>query len=151
DVLPMKGFYPLIYEPRDLAQAKPYLLASGEVHRPAGMVDVGWPAFLGNFPAGATEQRPRLALAKWLTSPDNPLTARVYVNRLWQQHFGRGLVATSGDFGVKGAAPTHPELLDWLAIVLIQTGSTKHMHRLIVTSATYRQSSHLNGDSARRD
>lgn len=82
----------------------------------------------------------RLALAKWLTEPGNPLTTRVMVNRIWQYHFGRGLVATSSDFGRLGTPPTHPELLDWLARQFVQDGwSIKKMHRLIMTSATYRQ------------
>ena len=83
----------------------------------------------------------RAALAKWLTDPDNPLTARVIVNRLWQYHFGRGIVATSSDFGVRGEPPSHPELLDWLASELVAGGwRLKPLHRLMVTSATYRQS-----------
>src|SRR5262249_6390222 len=82
-----------------------------------------------------------LSLAKWVASPDNPLTARVIVNRLWQHHFGRGLVATPSDFGRRGERPTHPELLDFLAAELVQSGwSLKHMHRLLLTSATYQQS-----------
>ena len=84
----------------------------------------------------------RTALARWITSPDNPLTARVIVNRVWQQHFGRGLVATTSDFGHLGTPPSHPQLLDWLARKLINDGwSLKKLHRLILTSATYRQSS----------
>ena len=84
----------------------------------------------------------RSALADWLVRPDHPLTARVIVNRLWQHHLGRGLVATSSDFGVMGEEPSHPELLDWLATELVAQGfSLKAMHRLIVTSATYRQAS----------
>jgi hypothetical protein len=83
----------------------------------------------------------RLTLARWLTRPDNPLTARVIVNRLWQHHFGRGIVATPSDFGVRGEAPTHPELLDWLANELVAQGwRLKPLHRLMVTSAAYRQS-----------
>src|SRR6185369_8253660 len=82
----------------------------------------------------------RLALANWIASPANPLTARVLVNRLWQMHFGEGLVATPNDFGLAGARPTHPELLDWLAHEFTAGGgSLKKLHRLIVTSATYRQ------------
>ena len=92
--------------------------------------------------APTEEQQRRLALAHWIASPDNPLTARVIVNRLWQHHFAEGLVSTPSDFGVNGARPTHPELLDWLAAELVSHGwSLKHMHRLIVTSATYRQRS----------
>jgi hypothetical protein len=84
----------------------------------------------------------RRALADWLIRPGHPLTARVVVNRLWQHHFGRGLVATPSDFGTMGAEPTHPELLDWLATELVARGwSLKAMHRLMVTSACYRQSS----------
>ncbi len=84
----------------------------------------------------------RLELARWLTNPQNPLTARVMVNRIWHWHFGRGIVATNADFGTQGAAPTHPELLDWLAAEFSASGwSVKAMHRLIMTSATYRQGS----------
>jgi mono/diheme cytochrome c family protein len=82
----------------------------------------------------------RAALARWIASPDNPLTARVMVNRLWQWHFGRGLVASTSDFGVLGEPPTHPELLDWLAAEFVASGwSVKHLTRLIVTSAAYRR------------
>jgi len=90
----------------------------------------------------ANERERRVALAEWIMSEDNPLTARVMVNRLWHYHFGRGLVETPSDFGLNGARPTHPELLDWLASEFVARGwSIKAMHRLIVTSATYRQSS----------
>ena len=86
----------------------------------------------------------RLDLARWIVSPENPLTARVTVNRYWQTIFGRGLVSTPGDFGLQGAQPTHPDLLDWLAVEFIESGwNVKHMHRLLVTSRTYRQSSHV--------
>ncbi|MDR3637401.1 MAG: DUF1549 and DUF1553 domain-containing protein [Isosphaeraceae bacterium] len=95
------------------------------------------------FPASASGTTGRRkALADWLTGPDHPLTARVIVNRLWQNHFGRGIVATPSDFGAQGSESTHPELLDWLATELVARGwSLKAMHRLMVTSATYRQSS----------
>ena len=84
----------------------------------------------------------RLKLANWIASADNPWTARVIVNRVWQQHFGTGLVATPNDFGYSGVRPTHPELLDWLAVEFMQRGwSIKELHRMIVTSATYRQKS----------
>ena len=84
----------------------------------------------------------RLAFARWLTRPDHPLTARVMVNRIWLNHFGRGIVVTPSNFGLTGAEPTHPELLDWLATEFVRDGwSIKAMHRLIMTSAAYRQSS----------
>ncbi len=92
------------------------------------------------FPATSTGRR--TALAHWLTDPANPLPARVAVNHLWNRHFGRPLVPTVFDFGRKGTPPTHPELLDWLAVELVESGwSMKHLHRLIVTSHTYRMSS----------
>jgi hypothetical protein len=91
-------------------------------------------------------------LAKILTDPNNPLTARVMVNRLWHYHFGRGLVGTPSDFGVKGDAPTHPALLDWLASEFIRQGwSIKAMHRLILTSNTYRQASRFHPAAAKVD
>ncbi|MEI6163881.1 MAG: PSD1 and planctomycete cytochrome C domain-containing protein [Planctomycetota bacterium] len=108
------------------------------------------PGFVSVFtPEPAAIQSPRdnttgrrLALATWMTSADNPWTARVIVNRIWQQHFGTGLVATPNDFGHSGARPTHPEILDALAVQFMQRGwSIKELHRLIVTSTTYRQSS----------
>ena len=89
----------------------------------------------------------RLAFAHWLTGPDNPLTARVIANRVWMHHFGRGLVSTPADFGRLGSLPTHPELLDWLAAELRDSGwSLKHLHRLIMLSTAYRQSSRREPD-----
>lgn len=93
-------------------------------------------------PASTNTTGRRLTLAAWIASPGNPLTARVYVNRAWQAFFGRGLVATANDFGLAGARPTHPELLDWLAGEFLRGGwSTKRLHRLLVTSAAYRRAS----------
>jgi hypothetical protein len=94
----------------------------------------------------------RLGLARWLFDADNPLTARVFVNRLWQMHFGRGIVETSEDFGAQGAIPTHPELLDWLAVTFLESGwDVKALHRKIVLSSTYRQSSVLSDEALVRD
>lgn len=94
------------------------------------------------FTTPPPEFQTRLDLARWLVSPENPLTPRVTVNRIWMHYFGRGLVETDEDFGTQGTPPTHPELLDWLARTFVERGwSAKAMHRLIVTSATYRQSS----------
>jgi hypothetical protein len=94
------------------------------------------------------EQHRRLTFADWVASPDNPLTARVIVNRLWQFHFGTGIVATPSDFGKNGVPPTHPKLLDWLASELVDSGwSLKHVHRLILLSQTWQQDSHPNDES----
>lgn len=124
------------------------LLNRGDVKQPKDEVAPGAPTYLTNHPGGFTlgvahaEGDRRAALAKWLSSPDNPLTWRSMVNRVWQYHFGRGLVETPNDFGRMGALPTHPELLDWLAVEFRDGGgSLKKLHKLIVTSATYRQSS----------
>jgi hypothetical protein len=152
EVLPMKGFYPPPFVPALLKSARPHLLVRGEVKRRGPVVDVGWPAVFGPVPKGLTNKTPRRALADWLTSDRNPLTARVWVNRLWHYHFGRGLVSTPGDFGRKGAPPTHPELLDWLAAEFMHSGwSTKHIHRLIVRSSTYRQAARGHTANARLD
>ncbi len=116
------------------------------------------PAALASFGAkmeldpGTPEQQRRLALANWIADPQHPLTARVLVNRLWHYHFGTGLVDTPSDFGLNGGRPTHPELLDWLASEFIARGwSIKQMQRLILTSATYRQSSAPNPQAAAVD
>ncbi len=99
------------------------------------------PAEVARVPSASDSTGRRTALARWLTRPDHPLTTRVMANRLWQYHFGRGLVATSSDFGRLGERPSHPELLDWLASEFVAHGwSLKQMHRMIMTSAAYRQS-----------
>ena len=100
----------------------------------------------------APEAERRAKLAEWIASPENPLTARVMVNRIWQFHFGRGLVDTPSDFGEGGIPPTHPQLLDWLAEEFVQSGwSMKHIHRLILQSATYQQSSRPNAAAIQAD
>ncbi len=122
----------------------------GEFLKPADPVEPGVPAVLHPLASGAA--RNRLMLARWLVAPENPLVGRVRMNQLWQAYFGRGLVATPEDFGTQGARPTHPELLDWLATEFIRQGwRTKAMHRLIVTSAAYRQSSRATPAQLARD
>ncbi len=122
----------------------------GEPDQLGDEVPRGFLKILGGGPlANGTVGSGRLELAHWLTRPDNPLTARVMVNRIWQYHFGRGLVKTPNDFGVRGLPPTHPELLDHLATQFIQSGwSVKAMHRQIMSSATYQQSSGSRHDFA---
>jgi hypothetical protein len=123
----------------------------GELVAPAGIRAVDeLPAKLTD--ADAPEGQRRLALARWLTDPANPLTGRVMVNRLWQRHFGRGIVGTPGDFGFNGETPSHPDLLDWLATEFQKRDwSIKEMHRLIMLSSTYQQASRLNADAAALD
>jgi hypothetical protein len=124
-----------------------HLLRRGDWRHPAKEVKPGFLSALDDRPVSVPDPKPgaattgrRAVLARWLSSADNPLTARVMVNRLWQGHFGRGIVATPGDFGAQGEPPTHPELLDWLACEFVARGwSIKQTHRLIVTSAVYRQ------------
>lgn len=116
-----------------------YVRNRGQFLSPTDKVIAGTPAILPPLPPGRPD---RLALAKWLVSPTNPLTARVEVNRMWERFFGRGIVETSEDFGTRGSRPTHPELLDWLAVEFMHNGwNMKAINRLIVTSSTYRQSS----------
>lgn len=121
---------------------KTTVFIKGDFTRPADEVTPGTPTVLHRFHPPKDKLPTRLDLARWIMSPENPLTARVIVNRMWQQYFGRGLVETENDFGLQGSAPSHPQLLDWLASTFLEKKwSLKEMHRLIVTSHTYRQSS----------
>jgi hypothetical protein len=121
-----------------------FILHRGDYNQPGEEVRPALPVVLQSAirnPQSAIESNRRTLLADWMVNPANPLTARVMVNRIWQHHFGRGLVATPSDFGTRGARPTHPELLDWLAGEFIARGwSVKAMHRLLLLSATYQQS-----------
>ncbi|MGC1275507.1 MAG: PSD1 and planctomycete cytochrome C domain-containing protein [Planctomycetaceae bacterium] len=128
----------VMQEAEELREA--FILVRGEYDKHGDPVKPGVPAALPPLKDDAPPNR--LALARWLVDPHHPLTARVTVNRIWQHYFGIGLVETTGDFGAQGAWPSHPDLLDWLAVEFVESGwNVKHVHRLIVTSATYRQSS----------
>jgi len=131
-----------------------YILRRGEHEKPGRLVGPGVPSALTDgrtpfsvsppFPGGTEKTGRRLAFARWLTQPGHPLTARVMVNRIWYHHFGAGLVETIDSFGVQGTPPTHPELLDWLALRFVESGwSVKELHRLIMDSQTYRQGSRV--------
>jgi hypothetical protein len=134
---------PTVMVMEDLPTPRPtFLLRRGryDMPDPSQKVEPGVPACLSPLPEGAP--RNRLGLALWLASPDNPLTPRVAANHLWQQHFGMGLVKTAENFGIQSEPPSHPALLDWLAAEFVRSSwNLKALHRLIVTSATYRQSS----------
>ncbi|MSU44403.1 MAG: DUF1553 domain-containing protein [Pedosphaera sp.] len=136
---------PSIYAGRFVKPGDTFRMNRGDPMQPREKIAAGVLAKFGaKVPASADAPDPerRLTLAKWIASPEHPLTARVWVNRLWHHHFGTGIVDTPSDFGLNGGRPTHRELLDWLASEFIARGwSVKAMHRLIVTSATYRQSS----------
>jgi hypothetical protein len=126
------------------------LLTRGDFLRPARRVSAGVPAFLHPLPKDAPPTR--LTFAKWLVDRNSPTTARSIVNRVWQAYFGTGLVSTSEDLGSQSEAPSHPELLDWLAVEFMDRGwSLKHLHRLIVNSATYAQSSKVSAELQARD
>ena len=135
-----------------------FTLAVGNYDKPLREVQPGFPSVLNppppniQPPPGLASTGRRTALANWIVDPANPLTPRVMVNRIWQHHFGTGIVATPSDFGIMGTRPSHPELLDWLASEFMRSGwSMKHIHRLIVTSSTYRQSSAFRQEAANVD
>jgi mono/diheme cytochrome c family protein len=144
-----EGSSQLVLQSRE-APRETHLLKRGDFLKPADAVTPGVPGFLHPLPADAPLNR--LTFARWLVDRRSPTTARVLVNRVWQSYFGTGLVATSEDFGTQADAPSHPELLDWLAVEFMERGwSLKQLHRLIVTSATYRQSSRVTPELLVRD
>jgi hypothetical protein len=128
-----------------------HILKRGNYDAPTDVVEAGTPEAV--LPFDTTKYaKNRLGLARWLLSEDHPLTARVFVNRIWQEFFGRGIVKTSGDFGMQGELPSHPELLDWLALNFINNGwNIKRLVRQIVMSATYRQSAGLSDKKQKSD
>ena len=136
--------------------AKTFILGRGDYNDPRDEVQMAVPEILetaatNHLTSQAAKGR-RTALADWIASPDNPLTARVMVNRIWQHHFGRGIVPFPSEFGVRSDAPTHPELIDWLASEFMARGwSIKKMHKLILLSATYQQSSQPSTEALARD
>jgi hypothetical protein len=127
---------------RERVERRPtFILQRGDYRRPGEMVSRGTPEYL---PSNGKFADNRLGLARWIVSPDNPLTARVFVNHVWRLHFGRGLVTTPEDFGVRGQPPTHRSLLDWLATEFIDSGwNVKRLHHLILTSHAFRQTSRV--------
>jgi len=132
-------------EPRET-----HVLTRGDFLKPAKAVDSGVPAYLNPLPANAPANR--LTFAKWMVDRTSPTTARSLVNRFWQSYFGIGIVSTSEDLGTQADPPSHPELLDWLAVEFMESGwDMKAMHRLIVTSATYRQSSNVTPEAYEKD
>jgi hypothetical protein len=142
---------PVTYIFRDTPKPRQaYILKRGEYDQRGARVDRAVPAFLHRMPSGALKDR--LGLARWVVAPDNPLTARVAVNRYWQHVFGTGLVKTSEDLGTQGEPPSHPELLDWLAVEFRASGwNVKKLLKLIVTSAAYRQSAKVTRDRLEKD
>ena len=135
-----EGATQLVLQSRDDSPRMTHLLQRGDFLKPAQPVAPGVPAFLNPLPKGSSADR--LTFASWLVARDSPTTARALVNRVWQAYFGTGLVSTSEDLGSQCDAPSHPELLDWLAVEFVEHGwSQKALHRLIVTSSVYRQSS----------
>lgn len=143
---------PLNYSPSMLERMRPVLLIRGDIQSPGPEVAAAWPAVFESRTDEHIKNRRRSDLVDWLFDRNNPLTARVWVNRIWQYHFGKGIVTTPDDFGTQGAPPSHPELLDWLAVELIESGwDTAHVQRLIAESATFQQSSHFDPHAAEID
>jgi hypothetical protein len=150
---PLPGV-PVAYAVTDGKLVSARIHLKGDPDAPGPIVPRGVPKFLagGSSPRFPDNGSGRLQLAEWLTRPDHPLTARVMVNRIWQHHFGKGIVETPSNFGIRGEPPTHPELLDYLAHEFIRSGwSIKHMHRLIMLSKTYRLSVEHDAANAAKD
>lgn len=150
----LEGSVPTMMVMSELPQPRDtFVLIRGQYNKKGDKVSAGVPAVLNPLSRPTSAARPnRLDLAKWLVDPANPLTARVAVNRYWQAYFGVGLVRTAEDFGTQGEPPTHADLLDWLATEFVRSGwDVKAMQRLIVTSATYRQSSKMAPKALERD
>ena len=144
-----RGTVAHVMEERD-EPPKAYVLFRGEYDQRREEVGPGTPAFLPPLPDDAP--RNRLGFAQWLLTDEHPLTARVTVNRFWQEIFGMGLVETAGDFGIAGETPSHPDLLDWLAVEFRESGwDVKHLFRLMVTSAAYRQAAVVTDEKLERD
>ena len=144
----------LVYGGRFREPDLTYVLHRGDPEQKGDRIEPRVPGVLGGLEltSAIPEQERRIALARWIASSANSLTARVMANRIWQFHFGQGLVATPSDFGTNGAKPSHPELLDWLAAELVRSGwSVKHLHRLILNSRTYRQSNRIHPEAAKID
>jgi hypothetical protein len=144
----------MVYAGQFEEPAAVHRLFRGDPGSPRETVEPGGIGVLGSLeiPPASPEQKRRIALASWIARPQNPLTARVMVNRLWHYHFGRGLVETPSDFGHNGGRPSHPELLDWLATELVRGDwSLKHVQRLILTSSAYQQSSAPRPDGLKVD
>jgi mono/diheme cytochrome c family protein len=143
-----EGDTQLVLEQRDDPRPT-HVLTRGDFLKPAKLVEAGTPAYLNPLPPGPAD---RLTFAKWMVDRKAPTTARAFVNRVWQTYFGTGIVATSEDLGTQCETPSHPELLDWLAVEFMDRGwDMKAIHRLIVTSATYRQSSNSTPELTERD
>jgi hypothetical protein len=139
----------LVLQTREDGRAT-HVLTRGDFLQPAKQIGPGVPSFLHSLPENAPPNR--LTFAKWLVDRKSPTTARSFVNRVWQSYFGTGIVSTTENLGTQAEAPSHPELLDWLAVEFMDRGwSMKALHRLIVTSATYRQSSDVTSDLVGRD